>query len=127
MNPISLTGAFVITFSLLSYGIGTISLTRFKLVSTGVLVYITTGVILDITGAALMVIATSGSPFTLHGILGFSGVLVMLVNTLILWRFFRKNGSETRVSGSLLLYAKLAYLWWMLAYIWGSLLIIWRF
>jgi len=73
MNPISLTGAFVITFSLLSYGIGTISLTRFKLVSASVLVYITTGVILDITGAALLVIATSGSLFTRHGILGFQG------------------------------------------------------
>lgn len=127
MNPISLTGAFVITFSLLSYGIGSISLMRFKLVSTGVLVYITTGVILDIVGAVLMIIATSRSPFTLHGLLGFSGLLVMLVNVLLLWRYFRKNGSETRVSHSLLMYAKLAYLWWMIAYILGSLLIIWRF
>ncbi|MGM0622030.1 MAG: hypothetical protein ACQETJ_13345, partial [Bacteroidota bacterium] len=62
-----------------------------------------------------------------HGLLGFSGLLVMLVNVLLLWRYFRKNGSETRVSRSLLMYAKLAYLWWMIAYIWGSLLIIWRF
>lgn len=127
MNPISLTGAFVITFSLLSYGIGSISLMRFKLVSTGVLVYITTGVILDTIGAVLMIIATSRSPFTLHGLLGFSGLLVMLVNALLLWRYFRKNGSEKRVSRSLLLYSKLAYLWWMIAYILGSLLIIWRF
>lgn len=127
MNPISLTGAFVITFSLLSYGIGSISLMRFKLVSTGVLVYITTGVILDTIGAVLMIIATSHSPFTLHGLLGFSGLLVMLINALLLWRYFRKNGSETRVSRSLLLYSKLAFLWWMIAYILGSLLIIWRF
>jgi hypothetical protein len=127
MNPISLTGAFVITFSLLAYGIGIISLARFKLVSTGVLVYITTGVVLDIIGAVLMIVASSRSPFTMHALLGFSGLLVMLINALLLWRYFRKNGSETWVSGSLLLYSKLAYLWWMVAYILGSLLIIWRF
>lgn len=126
MNPISLAGAFVITFSLLSYGIGTISLQRFKVVSTGVLVYLTIGVVLDLVAATLMIIGSRHTPFSLHGFLGLSAILVMFVDVVLLWRFLKKNGSTTVVSKPLLIYGKLAYLWWIIAYLTGSVLIIWR-
>lgn len=126
MNPISLAGAFVITFSLLSYGIGSISLQRFKVVSTGVLVYLTIGIVLDLIAATLMIIGSTNPPFSLHGFIGLSAILIMFVDVIMLWRFFNKYGSETIVSKSLLLYSKLAYGWWVIAYLTGSVLIIWR-
>lgn len=126
MNPISLAGAFVITFSLLSYGIGTISLQRFKVVSTGVLVYLTIGIVLDLIAATLMITGSRNTPFSLHGFLGLSAILVMFIDVVLLWRFFSKNGSDVVVSKSLLTYSKLAYLWWIVAYLTGSVLIIWR-
>ena len=126
MNPISLAGAFVITFSLLSYGIGSISLLRFKLVSSGVLIFITIGIFLDIVAATFMIIGSRTTPFTLHGVLGYSALLVMIIDVVLLWKFFRKYGNETIVSRGLLLYSKFAYLWWIVAYITGSMLIIWR-
>jgi hypothetical protein len=126
MNPISLAGAFVITFSLLSYGIGSISLQRFKVVSTGVLVYLTTGIVLDLIAATLMIIGSRHTPFSLHGFLGLSAILVMFIDVVLLWRFFSKNGSDTLVPKTLLIYSKLAYLWWIIAYLTGSVLIIWR-
>lgn len=126
MNPISLAGAFVITFSLLSYGIGSISLQRFKVVSTGVLVYLTIGIVLDLIAATLMIIGSRHTPFSLHGFLGLSAILVMFIDVVILWRYFSKKGSEATVSKPLLLYSKLAYLWWIIAYLTGSVLIIWR-
>jgi hypothetical protein len=126
MNPISLAGAFVITFSLLSYGIGTISLQRFKVVSTGVLVYLTIGIVLDLIAATLMITGSRHTPFSLHGFLGLSAILVMFIDVVLLWRFFRKNGSDAVVSKALLTYSKLAYLWWIVAYLTGSVLIIWR-
>jgi len=126
MNPISLSGAFVITFSLLSYGIGSISLQRFKVVSTGVLVYLTVGIVLDFIAATLMIIGSRHTPFSLHGFIGLSAILVMFIDVVWLWRFFNKNGSNTTVPKPLLLYSKLAYLWWIIAYLTGSVLIIWR-
>lgn len=126
MNPISLAGAFVITFSLLSYGIGSISLQRFKVVSTGVLVYLTIGIVLDLIAATLMIIGSRHTPFSLHGFLGLSAILVMFIDVVILWRYFSKKGSEATVSKPLLLYSKIAYLWWIIAYLTGSVLIIWR-
>lgn len=121
-----MAGAFVITFSLLSYGIGNISLQRFKVVSTGVLAYLTIGVVLDIFAAILMIIGARHTPFSLHGFLGLSAILVMLVDIVLLWRFSNKHGSDTSVSKSLRLYSQLAYLWWVIAYLTGSVLIIWR-
>ena len=126
MNPISLAGAFVITFSLLSYGIGSISLQRFKVVSTGVLVYLTIGIVIDLIAATLMIIGSRHTTLSLHGFLGLSAILVMFIDVVLLWRFFSKNGSEAVVSKSLLTYSKLAYLWWIVAYLTGSVLIIWR-
>jgi len=126
MNPTSLAGAFVITFSLLSYGIGSISLQRFKFVSTGVLVYLTIGIVLDLIAATLMITGSANTPFSLHGFIGLSAILVMFIDVVWLWRFFNKNGSDTTVSKPLLLYSKLAYLWWIIAYLTGSVLIIWR-
>lgn len=126
MNPTSLAGAFVITFSLLSYGIGSITLQRFKFVSTGMLVYLLTGIVLDLIAATLMIIRSRYTPFSLHGIIGLSAIAVMFAHLIFLWRFFNKYGSDATVSKPLLLYSKLAYIWWVIAYLTGSILIIWR-
>jgi hypothetical protein len=126
MNPISLAGAFVITFSLLSYGIGSISLQRFKVVSTAVLVFLTVGIVLDIVAATLMIIGSENKPFSMHGFIGLSAIAVMLTDVVLLWRYFRKNGNEVTVEKPLLTFSKIAYLWWIIAYITGSVLIIWR-
>ena len=126
MNPISLAGAFVITFSLLAYGIGSISLQRFKVVSTGVLVYLTIGIVLDLIAATLMILGSRHTPFSFHGFLGLTAILVMFIDVVLLWRFFSKNGSDTVVPKSLLNYSKLAYGWWIIAYLTGSVFIIWR-
>ncbi len=126
MNPTSLAGAFVITFSLLSYGIGSISLQQFKVVSSHVLVFLTIGIVLDVIGATLMIIGSRHTPFSLHGFLGLSAILVMFADVVLLWRVFNKHGSDTTVPKPLLLYSKLAYLWWIIAYLTGSVLIIWR-
>ncbi|HKL32491.1 MAG TPA: hypothetical protein VJ919_08160 [Tangfeifania sp.] len=126
MNPTSLAGAFVITFSLLSYGIGSISLQRFKVVSSHVLVFLTIGVVLDVVAATLMIIGSAHTPFSLHGFIGLSAIAVMIADVILLWRVFNKYGSDTTVPKPLLLYSKLAYLWWIIAYLTGSVLVIWR-
>lgn len=126
MNSISVTGAFIITFSLLSYGIGSITLQRFKMVSPGVLWFLTMGVVLDIIASIFMIIGSQKTPFTPHGFLGYSALLVMLVDVYLIWRIYYKEKINAFVGKKILAYSKIAYAWWVIAYLTGSLMIIWR-
>jgi hypothetical protein len=56
MNFLAVVGAFIITLSLLSYGIGIIAVVRFKIVTPGILVFLTLGVILDFIAVIMMII-----------------------------------------------------------------------
>ena len=124
MNPISMIGAFIVTLSLLSYGIGSISVQRFKMVSPSVLWFLTTGVILDITAIIFMTIGTQQSSISLHAILGFSALLGMLVEVILIWRIYIKRKLYTRIGKKLLAYSRVAISWWIIAYITGNLLVI---
>jgi len=126
MNFISMTGAFIITLALLSYGIGSITLQRFKMVSPGVLWFFTTGVSLDIIATAFMIVGSQNTPFTLHGFLGYSAMATMITDTIFVWRVYLKENINAVIDKKLLLFSKMAYLWWVIAYITGSILVIWR-
>ena len=81
------------------------------------------GVILDISATTMMIIASENSPFSLHGILGYSSLTLMLTDAVLLWRFRIINGPETKVKKGLHIYSRIAYLLWVMAYITGSLLV----
>lgn len=125
MNFLAVVGAFVITISLLSYGIGCIAAVRFKIVTPGILVFLTLGVVLDFVAVTLMVINSEKSMFSMHGILGYSAMLTMLVNTFLVWRCYFKGGFDSVISHPVIIYTKIAYAWWLIAYITGSILVIW--
>lgn len=124
MNPISMIGAFIVTFALLSYGVGSVTLQRFKIVSRVVLLFLTLGIILDVAATICMIIGSTNTPFTFHGLLGYSALLVMLIDVVLVWRIYIKNKKDAKVEKSLLLYSKIAYGWWVIAYITGSLMVI---
>lgn len=126
MNQISIVGAFIITLSLLAYGIGSITLLRFKIVNTIVLIFLTTGVIFDATAIVFMVIGAQGTPFTIHGFMGYIAFIVMLIDAIWFWVAYFKNGIDSPVSKNLRRFAKYAYLYWVFAYLTGSLIVLWR-
>lgn len=124
MNPISMAGAFIVTLALLSYGIGSLSLQRFKTVSSLVLWFLTLGVVLDITATIFMIIGSQNTPFTLHGFLGYSALLAMLIDVIFIWRIYTKERLNATIGRKLQIYSRFAYGWWVVAYITGSLLVI---
>ena len=126
MNPLAIVGAFIITLSLLAYGIGSITLIRFKTVGSIVLIFLTLGVIFDIAAIVLMITGARATPFTLHGLLGYSALLIMLIGTVGVWRIYFKYGIDKKINKNLLNYTKFAYVCWVLAYITGSLIVLWR-
>jgi len=125
MNILSVIGSFIITFSLLSYGIGVISVMRFGFVTRSVLLFLTIGLILDIIAIWFMIAGSENSPFNLHGILGYTALLTMFVNVILLWKEFRAKGLNAGISLKIVRYTKFAYLWWLIIYFLGSVMILW--
>lgn len=126
MNPLAIIGAFIITLSFLAYGIGTISLVRFRIVGRIVLFFLSMGVFFDLLAITLMTLGANGSPYTMHGFIGATAFIVMLVNTVWCWNVFTKRGLDSKAGKKHILYTKAAYLVWVIAYFMGSIMIIWR-
>ena len=116
-------GAVVVTLALISYSIGVIAEQRKHKIVKTVLVFITTGILLDVIATACMIAGSTNSPFTLHGFLGYSALLGMLIDVVLIWSFYRKNGSDITVPKKLHRYTLFAYIWWVIAYITGSMLV----
>jgi len=126
MNIFSKIGATIVIFALASYSIAILTEQKKRLIKRIVLIYLTTGVILDIIATTFMIIGSSHTPFSLHGILGYSALTAMLIDTILIWRFSVKNTIETSVPKTLHLYSLFAYLWWVAAFITGLLLVVLR-
>ncbi len=125
MNPLSLTGAFIISFALLSYGVSSISIQRFRLITPSVLIALTLGVLLDITAVGFMIAGSGLFPISLHGVMGFVAMLTMILDAVLIWRIYMKNGLDSEISNAVVTYTKYAYVWWLIAYFTGSILVIW--
>ena len=123
MKPLAIFAASVVTLALISYSIAILTEQRKKLVINRVLVFLTLGVLLDISATTMMIIVSENSPFTIHGILGYSSLTLMIIDAILLWRFRIRNGAAEVVSRSVHLYSRLAYIWWVLAYITGSMMV----
>ena len=96
------------------------------MVSSIVLVFLTLGVLFDITAMVCMVLGARGTPFTFHGLVGYIAFAVMLVEALWAWGIYYKKGLDAQVSEKFLMYTRLAYIIWVCGYITGSLIVLWR-
>ena len=123
METISLIGAFLITFALLSYGVGNITLQRFKEISKSTLMFFTLGTLLDVMAIIFMIKGAQNTPYTFHGVLGYSSFVIISVSVFLIWREFFKVGFYVKLRPKVLLYARMAYLYWVITYLTGSILI----
>jgi uncharacterized repeat protein (TIGR03987 family) len=123
MKTISMIGALIVTLALTSYSIAIFSERKKKHITKTILSFLTVGLILDVTATICMIIGSTKSPFTLHGLLGYSALTMMLIDTILLWRFYKSYGFNVQVPSSLHKYTLIAYSWWIIAYITGSLLV----
>ncbi len=122
MNTLSIIGATIVTLALISYSIGIISEQVKKKMIPRVLIFITLGVVLDITATVFMILGSTNSPFTYHGFIGYSALFVMLIELVRIWRTYNKSGMGADVPKGVHLYSRYAYIWWVIAYITGSLI-----
>ena len=121
MNPILIKAVIVVIFALIFYSVGIITEQRKCTISKWVLLFLTAGVLLDIASTALMIIGSTNIPLTFHGIIGYTALLAMLVDAILIWRHKVRNGSS-KISKGLHIYTRIAYIWWVIAYVFGSII-----
>lgn len=126
MNTLSMIGANIVILAMVFYSIAIITEQRKRLVTPFVLRFLVPGLVCDITATAFMIAGSSHGPFTLHGILGYSSLAAMMVDTVLLLRFYRKQGSTMPTPTSLHLYSRYAYAWWIVAFVTGIMLVVFR-
>lgn len=119
-------GAGIVIFALLSYSVSILTEQRKKRVTSFVLRFLTIGLILDITATAFMIIGSTKSAFSLHGILGYSSLTLMMIDTVLIWKFHLASKPGTIVPDKLHMYSRIAYSWWVIAFFTGLMLVVLR-
>ncbi len=114
-------GTAIVTGALIFYSIAVWSEQGQKVLTPFILTTLTIGISLDITATAFMIAGSRNLPFTLHGLLGYSALSAMLVDTVFTWRYWRSQKKHEPVTRGLHLYTRFAYSWWVIAYLAGGL------
>jgi EamA domain-containing membrane protein RarD len=124
MNIFISYGTKIVVLALIAYSIAIFTEQKTHRVSNRVIIFITLGIILDITATAFMIMGSGNTPFTLHGFIGYSSLTAMFIDTVLIWSHRLKSSTVEKVSKRLHLYSRYAYIWWIIAFITGGLLVI---
>ena len=125
MDILAVLGAFIMTLGFLSFGIGSVTLERFRIVGIAVLLFYTIGLTFEIVAIALMAHSASGRMGPWHIIIGIVAFFLMLVNTGWVWLNYIRKGLDGKVNPRLLRYTKTAFLIWVVSYLLGIATVIW--
>ncbi|MDT3695747.1 MAG: hypothetical protein ROY99_05090 [Ignavibacterium sp.] len=126
MADIIKIGILFVHLALIFYTLFMVYESKEKRASTRVLVFITIAIISDIIATSFMMIGATQTYFTLHGIVGYTGLLLMIIVFVLLIRFRIKFGSETSISKGFYNYIRIAYIGWLIAFITGAAVSVFR-
>ncbi len=118
MSPVLLTGVITITLALVAYTLGIAGLLRRRAISGRILTFLTVGLVLDVVATACMTLLAGGFELTLHGVVGYLALGLMLVQVACAWRHYRRFAGDP-VPEWLLRYTRTAYVLWFLAFVTG--------
>ena len=117
-----IVGVILIHIALVLYSIFIYKERKYKRATNGVVGFITVAVIFDVTATVCMMIGTVATYFTLHGVLGYTALFVMLIDAFFIWRHRIMRGAEVPFSDTLNRNSKLGYILWLIAFGTGELL-----
>lgn len=124
MKPIVLAAVIIITLALVFYSIATASHQRSQRVTNAVALFLTLGVTFDVAATLCMVVAAGYVKPTVHGALGITALLGMLVEVIVAWHHRLRFGPEVPVSSGKRLYSRIAYSYWVIAFLSGGTMVI---
>ncbi|HRY32045.1 MAG TPA: hypothetical protein P5531_03655 [Bacteroidales bacterium] len=126
MKPVLIAGISIVNLALIFYSIAILTQLRKKILYTRVLVFLTLGLVFDITATICMILGSDEGPVTLHGMIGYSSLLGMMTDALFSFRKVSRNGLGTPVDKRFNRWSLTAWLYWIAAYITGALIIMMR-
>jgi hypothetical protein len=119
-----IVGVIFIHIAFVLYTVFIYKESKHKRATKGVVGFITAAVIFDISATICMMIGTIEEYFTLHGILGYSAVAVMMTDAFFIWKHKIKHGTEVLFSDTLNRNSRLGYILWLFAFGTGEILAI---
>jgi hypothetical protein len=119
MNTFLICGIAIVNLALVAYTVAFFRIMRGNRPTSWTLAFLSVGVSLDILSTTFMIIGSSHSFSSLHGLLGYSALLVMLIDCILLWNLRVKHDSHTAIPLRLHRYTRIAYIWWLAAYVAG--------
>ena len=123
MKPVLAAGISIVNLALISYSIAIYKQNKKLLLTRNVMTFLTLGVIFDITATVCMIIGSAEGGVTLHGFIGYSSLVGMLIDTIVSYRKITSKGVGTGITVKFNNGSKIAYFYWVLAYITGALII----
>ena len=124
MSHVIIAGVILIHIAFILYSVFIYKEHKYKRATKGVVGFITVAVAFDISATVCMMIGTAEKYFTLHGVLGYTALAVMVIDAIFIWRHKTKYGSEVPFSETLNRNSKLGYILWLFAFFTGELLAI---
>ena len=121
MNSLLLTAIIIVFFACASYTAAIVLQIRRRTMASLMRVFLTAGVVLDVTSTTFMIAGSRRIPFTFHGVLGYSALLLMATDLVLMWRFHARTGGQ-RIPDGLHRYSLIAYSWWVAAFIAGAVI-----
>lgn len=122
MNKILIAGSLVVTVALIFYTLAFINELRGHVLTRKLLTLFLVGLFFDIAATSLMITGSPNSPFTLHGFIGYSALTAMVIDVILLWRYYKRFGENSSIPSGIHRYTVFAYLWWVLAFITGGMI-----
>jgi hypothetical protein len=125
MKPILIAGISIVNLALISYSAALFVQSRKKSISQPVLIFLTIGIVFDITSTICMIIG-SGKAVSFHGMIGYISLAGMLTDTILSFRNVKNHGLNSRLSKKFIRWSQAAYFYWVLAYLTGAILVMTR-
>jgi EamA domain-containing membrane protein RarD len=122
MPLVIIAGVVFIHVAFVLYTIFIIKEHKYRRATKGVARFILAAVIFDVTATACMMIGAEETYFTLHGILGYTALTVMIIDAVFIWKHKLKYGAEVPFSDTLNRNTKLGYILWLVAFTTGMLM-----
>lgn len=122
MNILILTGTCLVFIALLFYTLTLRNERKNRKINKPLLRTLALGLLFDISATICMIAGSNNSPFTLHGVIGYSALFLMCIEGFLIWDTYRKEGLEASISSQIHTYTLVAYCWWIVAFISGGVI-----
>lgn len=123
MNSTLICAIAIVNIALICYSAAILLFNRKRKAANLPLILLSAGILFDVTSTLLMITGSSHSFLSSHGLLGYTSLLAMIADGILLWNFRIRHGAEVVLPRNLQRYTRVAYGWWIIAYTAGIIIV----